>query len=146
MPSRIHELPHRKRRRQPRRQRRLAEEDKQLSGCRGRPESRSQRTGHTKRHYHTVARSGLGRFASSPEGETAYIDADLREPAKILAQAARTLDFTRPTALLLVSGIYLSCHISAGFAIFIFSLNIHSAPTQIWPVPIIGSAPLPSGV
>jgi len=31
---------------------------------------------------------------SSPEGKTAYLDADLRDPAKVLAQAAETLDFS----------------------------------------------------
>jgi hypothetical protein len=46
-------------------------------------------------------------LASGPEGETAYIDADLRAPAEVLAQAARTLDFTRPVALLLVGVLHL---------------------------------------
>jgi hypothetical protein len=46
-------------------------------------------------------------LASSRDGETAYIDADLREPAKILAQAAGTLDFTRPAALVLVGVLHL---------------------------------------
>jgi O-methyltransferase involved in polyketide biosynthesis len=41
-------------------------------------------------------------LTSSPEGVCDYIDADLREPDKILAQAARALDFTRPVALLLL--------------------------------------------
>jgi S-adenosyl methyltransferase len=41
-------------------------------------------------------------LASSPQGETAYLDADLRDPAKILDQAAGTLDFTRPVAVMLV--------------------------------------------
>jgi len=40
---------------------------------------------------------------SSPEGKTAYLDADLREPAKILAQAAETLDFSQPVAVLLIA-------------------------------------------
>jgi O-methyltransferase involved in polyketide biosynthesis len=40
-------------------------------------------------------------LTSTPEGATAYIDADLREPDKILAEAARTLDFTKPVALIL---------------------------------------------
>jgi len=40
-------------------------------------------------------------LTSTPEGATAYIDADLREPDKILAEAAKTLDFTKPTALIL---------------------------------------------
>ena len=46
-------------------------------------------------------------LASGPQGETAYIDADLRHPDQILAQAAQTLDFTRPAALLLVGILHL---------------------------------------
>jgi len=42
-------------------------------------------------------------LTSSPEGRTAYLDADLRDPAKILAQAAQTLDFSQPVAVLLVA-------------------------------------------
>ncbi|MEU6480790.1 SAM-dependent methyltransferase [Streptomyces sp. NPDC047017] len=42
-------------------------------------------------------------LVSSPEGRTDYIDADLREPALILEQAAETLDFDRPIALCLVA-------------------------------------------
>jgi hypothetical protein len=41
-------------------------------------------------------------LASSPEGATAYIDADLREPDKILRSAADTLDFTQPVGLMLL--------------------------------------------
>jgi O-methyltransferase involved in polyketide biosynthesis len=40
-------------------------------------------------------------LTSTPEGATAYIDADLREPDKIMAAAAETLDFTKPIALIL---------------------------------------------
>jgi hypothetical protein len=40
---------------------------------------------------------------SSTEGRTAYLDADIRDPAKILAQAAETLDFSQPTAVLLIA-------------------------------------------
>ena len=40
-------------------------------------------------------------LTSTPEGATAYIHADLREPDKILAEAAETLDFTKPIALIL---------------------------------------------
>ncbi|MGH3924936.1 MAG: SAM-dependent methyltransferase [Pseudonocardiaceae bacterium] len=43
-------------------------------------------------------------LTSTPEGATDYIDADLREPERILQAAARTLDFTQPIALIL-SGI-----------------------------------------
>jgi hypothetical protein len=41
-------------------------------------------------------------LTSAPEGATAYIDADLREPDKILQLAAETLDFTQPVALMLM--------------------------------------------
>jgi O-methyltransferase involved in polyketide biosynthesis len=41
-------------------------------------------------------------LTSSPEGETNYIDADLHDPESVLAEAAKTLDFTRPIALLLI--------------------------------------------
>jgi DNA-binding HxlR family transcriptional regulator len=41
-------------------------------------------------------------LASSPEGRTDYIHADLRDPGKILARAAATLDFTEPVAVMLV--------------------------------------------
>jgi hypothetical protein len=42
-------------------------------------------------------------LTSTPEGVTDYIDADLREPEKILQEAARTLDFTKPTAITLIA-------------------------------------------
>ncbi|MEU7580613.1 SAM-dependent methyltransferase [Streptomyces sp. NPDC041068] len=40
---------------------------------------------------------------STPEGVTEYIQADFREPEKILEEAARVLDFDRPVALSLVA-------------------------------------------
>ncbi len=40
-------------------------------------------------------------LTSTPEGATEYIDADLREPDKILAAAAKLLDFSKPVALML---------------------------------------------
>jgi hypothetical protein len=44
-------------------------------------------------------------LTSTPEGRTAYIEADLREPEKILANPVlhETLDFTEPVALMLVA-------------------------------------------
>jgi hypothetical protein len=42
-------------------------------------------------------------LTSRPEGMTAYLDADLREPDKILDQASGTLDFTRPIAIMLLA-------------------------------------------
>jgi hypothetical protein len=41
-------------------------------------------------------------LTSSPEGVTEYLDADLHEPEKILAEAARTLDFGQPVAVMLL--------------------------------------------
>jgi hypothetical protein len=42
-------------------------------------------------------------LTSTPEGVTDYIDADLRDPDKILAAAARTLDFGQPVAVVLLA-------------------------------------------
>jgi len=41
-------------------------------------------------------------LTSSPEGAVAYLDADLRDPEKILGEAAKTLDFGQPMAILLL--------------------------------------------
>ena len=41
-------------------------------------------------------------LTTSPEGVTAYIDADLRDPGTILREAARTLDLTQPVAVMLM--------------------------------------------
>jgi len=45
-------------------------------------------------HAHTLLRG-------TPEGLTRYISGELRDPEAILAQAAETLDFSRPAAVLL---------------------------------------------
>ncbi|HTW01015.1 MAG TPA: SAM-dependent methyltransferase [Streptosporangiaceae bacterium] len=42
-------------------------------------------------------------LVGTPEGATAYIQADLRDPETILAQARQTLDFSRPVALMLLA-------------------------------------------
>ena len=42
-------------------------------------------------------------LTGSPAGATAYLDADFRDPDRILESAAATLDFTKPMALLLVA-------------------------------------------
>jgi hypothetical protein len=39
-------------------------------------------------------------LTSTAEGETAYVDADARDTAKIIEQAARVLDFTQPVAVM----------------------------------------------
>ena len=46
-------------------------------------------------HAHALLRG-------TPDGATAYINGDLRQPAEILAQAADTLDFSQPVAIVLV--------------------------------------------
>jgi hypothetical protein len=41
-------------------------------------------------------------LTSGPDGATDYIDADLHDPEQILREAARTLDFSQPVALMLL--------------------------------------------
>jgi hypothetical protein len=41
-------------------------------------------------------------LTSTPEGACDYLDADVRDPDSILRRAAKTLDFTQPTALMLM--------------------------------------------
>jgi hypothetical protein len=41
-------------------------------------------------------------LTGTPEGPVAYLEADLREPEKILGTAARTLDFSQPVALMML--------------------------------------------
>ena len=43
------------------------------------------------------------RLGSAPGGACDYLEADLHDPAALLAGAARTLDFTRPAAILLLA-------------------------------------------
>jgi O-methyltransferase involved in polyketide biosynthesis len=42
-------------------------------------------------------------LTGGPQGANAYIDADLRDTEKILAEAAATLDFSKPVAVMLVA-------------------------------------------
>ena len=46
-------------------------------------------------------------LTSSPEGETGYLDADLRDPADILAGAARVLDLSQPVGVMLVAVLHM---------------------------------------
>jgi len=46
-------------------------------------------------------------LASSPEGATDYIDADFRNFDEILQRAARTIDFSRPVAVMLIALLHL---------------------------------------
>jgi O-methyltransferase involved in polyketide biosynthesis len=42
-------------------------------------------------------------LTSTPEGATAYLDADVHNPDKIIAQAKGTLDFSQPIAIMLIA-------------------------------------------
>ena len=46
-------------------------------------------------------------LTSTAPGTIDYIDADLRDPGNILRAAARTLDFTRPVAVMLIAVMHL---------------------------------------
>jgi S-adenosyl methyltransferase len=46
-------------------------------------------------------------LTSTREGATAYLDADLRDTGAVLAQAAGTLDFSRPVAFMLIAMLHL---------------------------------------
>jgi S-adenosyl methyltransferase len=50
-----------------------------------------------------VSAQARALLTSAPQGATDYIEADLREPEKIVAEAARTLDFRRPVAIMLIA-------------------------------------------
>jgi len=46
-------------------------------------------------------------LTSSPEGATAYLDADIKNTDEILAGAARLLDFSKPVAIMLVAVLHM---------------------------------------
>ena len=54
-------------------------------------------------HDPVVLAHARALLTSTPEGATSYIDADLRDPETILRQAADTLDFTQPVAIMLIA-------------------------------------------
>jgi hypothetical protein len=58
-------------------------------------------------HDPIVSTHARALLASVPQGATDYLEADLHEPAKILAGAARTLDFSQPVAIMLISILHL---------------------------------------
>jgi len=63
------------------------------------PESRIVYTDHDP----AVLAHARALLTSTPEGRTAYLDADLRNPERILRKASTTLDFDRPVALMLIA-------------------------------------------
>ena len=46
-------------------------------------------------------------LTSHPQGETGYLDADIRDPGAILAGAAELLDFSRPVGVMLVAVLHM---------------------------------------
>jgi len=46
-------------------------------------------------------------LTSSPEGETAYLDADIKDTGEILAGAAQVLDFSQPVGVMLVAVLHM---------------------------------------
>jgi hypothetical protein len=46
-------------------------------------------------------------LTSSPEGETGYLDADIRDPGAILAGAAELLDFSKPVGVMLIAVLHM---------------------------------------
>ncbi|WP_207709700.1 SAM-dependent methyltransferase [Actinomadura macrotermitis] len=53
-------------------------------------------------HDPLVLRQARALLTSTPEGATAYVQADARDPGTILREAARTLDFARPIAIMML--------------------------------------------
>lgn len=51
----------------------------------------------------SVLRHAQALLTSTPQGATDYLQADLRDPETILRDAARTLDFSQPVAILLIA-------------------------------------------
>jgi hypothetical protein len=54
-------------------------------------------------HDPVVLSHARALLTSSPEGATDYVQADLRDTGTIVAEAARTLDFRQPVAVLLIA-------------------------------------------
>jgi trans-aconitate methyltransferase len=54
----------------------------------------------------SVLRHAQALLTSTPVGKTDYIQADLRDTETILAEAARTLDFGQPVAILLITTLH----------------------------------------
>src|ERR1051326_7630964 len=58
-------------------------------------------------HDPIVSTHARALLTSAPQGVTDYLEADLRAPGQILAEAARTLDFSRPVAIMLFAVLHL---------------------------------------
>jgi len=99
-------------------------------------------------------------LTSKPQGRCGYIDADLRDPAAILAQAAQILDFTRPVAVLLLAIVHflpdtddpagivasLAAALAPGSYVVISHLTSDFAPDQVAAGVRAYNAAVPAGV
>lgn len=54
----------------------------------------------------SVLRHAQALLTSTPEGKTDYLQADLRDTDTVLTAAARTLDFSKPVAILLITTLH----------------------------------------
>jgi hypothetical protein len=53
-----------------------------------------------------VLKHARALLSGTPQGAIDYTDADLREPDKVVREAAETLDFTQPVAVMLLGGLH----------------------------------------
>src|SRR5262249_6046514 len=74
----------------------------------------------------------------APQGVCDYVDADLRDPAGILAQAAATLDFAQPVAVLLLAVLHLLPDADRPAAI------VAALAAALAPGPCLALSPLPA--
>jgi hypothetical protein len=99
-------------------------------------------------------------LTSSDEGVCEYLDADLREPEMILKEAAQTLDFSRPVAVLLVAILHfipdtddppsivasLAAGLAPGSFMAISHLTADSAPDEVAMGVATYNALVPAGI
>jgi SAM-dependent methyltransferase len=99
-------------------------------------------------------------LTSGPKGRCGYIDADVRDPAAILAQASATLDFARPVGVLLLAILHflaaaddpagivaaLARALAPGSYLVISHLTADLAPGQVGTAVEAYNAAVPGGV
>jgi S-adenosyl methyltransferase len=98
-------------------------------------------------------------LTSAPEGACDYVDADLRDPDAIVREAARTLDFARPVAVLLLAVLHfipgdhpagivaaLAAGLAPGSFVAVSHLTADFAPEQVASGVAAYNALVPAGV
>jgi SAM-dependent methyltransferase len=99
-------------------------------------------------------------LTARPPGRCGYVAADLRDPATLLAQASATLDFTQPTAVLLLAVLHflpatddpagtvaaLARALAPGSYLAISHLTADFAPAQVTAAVGAHNAAVPTGV